>query len=271
MVAVKQYIFKKEVGKQMKALILAAGYATRLYPLTLNRAKPLLKVNGKRIIDYIVDKINQINEIDKIYVVTNQKFSEQLRDWAGDTKNAKPIKVINDRTLSNDDRLGAIGDIDLAVREEKIEDDLLVVAGDNLFEFDLKDFLSFAKENPHFPSIAVHDIKKKELASLYGVLEIDRRHKVMCFEEKPKDPKSTIISTCIYYFPRSKLNLVEMYLNVSEKKDEPGNLIRWLTENDAVYAFVFDQPWYDIGSKESLEEVKKNMPACRQAGREGGK
>lgn len=240
----------------MKALILAAGYATRLYPLTLNKAKPLLPVGKKTMIDRVVDNILAVKEVDAIYVVTNQKFSKQFGDWAKKKKGTVPINVINDRTLSNDDRLGAIGDIGLSINEAKIKDDLLVVAGDNLFEFDLEGFVDFAKKKGELPSIAVYDIKKREMASLYGVLEIDGDAKVISFEEKPKEPKSTLVSTCIYYFPKPKLHLVDKYLNTSAKKDAPGNYIRWLAENEGVYAFAFEEAWYDIGSKESYEEVK---------------
>jgi glucose-1-phosphate thymidylyltransferase len=240
----------------MKALILAAGYATRLYPLTLNRAKPLLPVGEKTMIDRVIDKLNMIDEVDIIYVVTNQKFSRQFSDWAVAKKNSKPIVVINDKTLSNDDRLGAIGDIGLAIREGGIADDLIVVAGDNLFEFDLNAFVRFAQRKSS-PAIAVHDIREKKLASLYGVLEIDDNAKVMRFHEKPAQPQSTLVSTCIYYFPKSKLKLVGTYLNSSEKQDAPGNYIKWLAENDEVHAFAFTEAWYDIGDKESLNEVQK--------------
>ncbi|PIU40778.1 MAG: hypothetical protein COS99_08850 [Candidatus Omnitrophica bacterium CG07_land_8_20_14_0_80_42_15] len=248
---------KQGISNGVKALLLAAGYATRLYPLTLNTAKPLLPVGKKLMIDHTVDKILKIKEIDKIYVVTNQKFFEQFKEWAKVKKCALPIQVVNDKTLSNDDRLGAIGDIGLTISEGKIDDSLLVIAGDNLFDFALEKFLKFAKGKSPVSSIAVYDIKKKEIAGLYGVLEIDTNAKVISFEEKPKNPKSTLISTCIYYFPKAKLNLVKKYLDTSEKKDAPGNYIKWLSENDGVCAFAFDEAWYDIGSKESYEEVKK--------------
>jgi len=241
----------------VKALILAAGYATRLYPLTLNKAKPLLSVGEKSMIDHLVDKINEIQKIDKIYVVTNQKFSQQFEDWARAKKNLKPIEIINDKTLSNDDRLGAIGDIALSIKDKAVKDDLMVVAGDNLFKFSLRKFLDFAQQKSPFPTIAVHDIKKKEFASLYGVLEIDNSAKIIRFEEKPKEPRSTLVSTCVYYFPEKKLNLVDKYLSSSEKSDAPGNYIKWLAENEGAYAFAFSEAWYDIGSKASYEEVKK--------------
>jgi len=241
----------------MKALILAAGYATRLYPLTLNKAKPLLPVGGKTMIDRVVDKIEAIGEVDKVYVVTNQKFSDQFKEWAVSRKGRVPIEVINDKTLSNDDRLGAIGDIGLSIKEAKIDDELLVVAGDNLFDLDLNRFREFALSKGSFPSIAAYDIKEKGLATLYGVLEVDGSAKVIRFEEKPKEPRSTLVSTCIYYFPRQRLSLVDRYLSMSEKKDAPGNYIRWLAEGEGAYAFVFNEAWYDIGSKASYEEVKK--------------
>jgi len=241
----------------MKALILAAGYATRLYPLTLNKAKPLLPIGGRTMIDRVVDNIITVEDVDAIYVVTNQKFTEQFEKWAQDEKRQVPVSVINDKTLSNDDRLGAIGDIGLSIKDARVNDDLLVVAGDNLFDFKLSDFVNFARAKSPYPSIAVYDVKDKEQASLYGILEIDNDAKVIDFEEKPKEPKSTLASTCIYYFPKSKLGLVSKYLTSGKKKDAPGNYIKWLAENEGVYAYAFQEAWYDIGSKASYEEVKK--------------
>ena len=241
----------------MKGLILAAGYATRLYPLTKDKAKPLLPVGGKTMIDRVLDKILAVGEVDTVFVVTNQKFSEQFAGWADSGKRQVPVRVINDKTLSNDDRLGAIGDIGLSITEGGIADDLLVVAGDNLFDLDLREFVRFAREKDPYPSIAVYDVKDKEQASLYGVLALDDDARVVSFEEKPKNPKSTLASTCIYYFPKAKLDLVGKYLNTSGKKDAPGNYIKWLAENEGVYAYAFSEAWYDIGSRASYEEVKK--------------
>ncbi len=239
----------------MKALILAAGYATRLYPLTRHFPKPLLEVNKRPIIDYIVDNVSRIEEIDEIFVITNSKFFPKFKKWAKTVKSPKKISVINDMTCGLKDRRGAIGDMYYAIIKNKIQDDLLVIGGDNLFDKDLRGFTKFALlKRPH-PSIGVFDIKNKNKARSYGVIKIDRSKKIIDFQEKPKIPVSTNVAMCLYYFPASKLDLVGEYLSSrSNKNDATGFYIDWLRKNETVYGYIFGGKWFDIGQ---LEFYKK--------------
>ena len=175
----------------MKALILAAGYATRLYPLTKEYPKPLLKVGAKPIIDYIIEKLSAVNDIDEIIVVTNSKFISIFKKWAREIKVSKTITLIDDLTKDLADRRGAIGDMDFVIDQRHIQDDLLIVGGDNLFEDQLHEFLSFAKDKTPSPVIGIYDIKNKEQAAKYGVLKMDNDNRVIDFEEKPQTPQST--------------------------------------------------------------------------------
>jgi len=240
----------------MKALILAAGYATRLYPLTISKPKPLLPVGEKPMIDYIMDKLEPLSEIDEVYVVTNNRFYKHFEEWRSNHSSSKKMTIINDKTLTNDDRLGAIGDIQLVLDEAKIDEDLLVIAGDNLFVFKMGDFIDFAKKNaPNF-SIVLHNIGSREEARRYGVVKVDENKKLIKFTEKPQEPESTLVAICLYYFPKEKLSRVGEYLKQSKHKDAPGNYISWLVQNDNVYGFIFDDEWYDIGDKNIYEKIK---------------
>lgn len=195
----------------MKVLILAAGYATRLYPLTKEYPKPLLTVKNRPIINYILDKIKEIEEIDEIMVVTNSKFISRFRNWKRKLSNNIKITLIDDLTKDNAKRLGAIGDMEFAIKKKNIRDDLLVIGGDNLFDGSLKDFISFAKSKNDSPVIGAFDIKNKLQASKYGVLKLGKANRILDFQEKPDNPKSSLVAMCLYYFPKNKLELIQEY------------------------------------------------------------
>lgn len=240
----------------MKLLILAAGYAVRLQPLTLHTPKPLLPIGGKKIIDRILDKAAQIKDVDSIYVVSNHKFFQNFVEWQKKCKFGNKISVIDDNTMTNETRLGAIRDMELAIRDKAIDDDLLIIAGDNLFDLRLEKFLSFAKKHSDGISIALYDVGSLETAKKFGVVHIDKTNRVIDFEEKPEKPKSTLISTGIYYFPKEKIADIKKYVNVEGAKlDAPGYYIKWLSVNDRVYGFSFSQDWYDIGDMESYKKA----------------
>jgi glucose-1-phosphate thymidylyltransferase len=239
----------------MTILILAAGYATRLYPLTLERPKPLLEVGSRTILSYIFEKIGRIRKVDNCFIVTNQKFFGHFKKWVAESGIA--AEVINDETTTNEDRLGAIRDIEFAVKKKGIDDELLVIGGDNLFEFDLEVFLDFAKARTPAATLALFDIKDVKKASLYGVAKIDASAKVIDFKEKPQKPDSTLIATCVYYFPKEKLKLILEYVSSGKGQDAPGNYIKWLSERGQMYGYVFKEPWYDIGDLKSLKEADK--------------
>ena len=240
----------------MKALILAAGYGTRLYPLTLNKPKPLLEVAGKPIIEYIIEKIEKVKDIDELYIVTNNKFHTHFTNWSKNYNSKTPIKVINDMTLSDQDKLGAIGDMKFVIDKEKIDDDLLVLGGDNLFEFNLQDFINFFNEKQS-NIVALYDVKDKEIAKRMSIVELDSENKLVSFEEKPENPKSTLIAICCYLYKKQTLPRINEYLEKGNNPDAPGYFIQWLHKNDQVYGWVFTESWFDIGSKEQLEEADR--------------
>jgi len=238
----------------MKALILAAGYATRLYPLTLDKPKPLLKVGSKTITDRLMENIDRVKDIDEAYIVTNNKFASHFDQWAKASAYKKPIRVINDRTLTNETRLGAIGDMELVVKEAAISDDLIVLGGDNLFEFELSSFVDFAKSKGA-SAVALLDVKSIDEAKRFGIAALDEEDRVIEFTEKPAEPKSTLAAMCVYYFPKAKLKLLEKYIATGSNKDQPGHYIKWLSENDKVYGYRFVGEWFDIGDKKLLKEA----------------
>ena len=246
----------------MKVLILAAGYATRLYPLTKDKAKPLLPIKGRPIINFIIKGIEPLDEVDKIYVVTNQKFYDIFCQWRDDYRFDKEIEIINDETLQDETKLGAIGDIDYVIKKRDIKDDLLIVAGDNLFNFNLTEFRDKAKKVAPAVSLGIYDVKEKELAKLYGVVSLNDNNQILELQEKPKMPKSSLIAVGVYLIPKEKLGLIHNYLGEGNTPDEPGYFIRWLCQKDRVYGIPLVGEWFDIGSLESYHkanEVWKKM------------
>jgi glucose-1-phosphate thymidylyltransferase len=246
----------------MKALILAAGYATRLYPLTKDYPKSLLAVKQRAIIDFIIDKLDSLDAVDEIIIVTNSKFISQFRKWQKKQSTDKPIHLVDDLTKDNASRLGAIGDMDFVINEKRLRDDLLVVGGDNLFEDGLSGFLRFAQERrKKSPVIGVHQLKDKAHASKYGVLKLDKKNKIVDFQEKPARPKSRLVAMCLYYFPKEKLGLVRKYMQrrTRKKADAVGLYINWLSRKVAVYAYIFGGRWYDIGDHKFYAHAKDNF------------
>lgn len=237
----------------MKCILLCAGYATRLFPLTENFPKALLKVGEKSIIDYILDKVNEINEIDEIYLVTNAKYAPHFQKWAIEKNNKKTIHVYNDGTSSNDDRLGAIGDIQFTIDKASIDDDILVLATDNLFDFKLSDFNEFYKTRSA-PCVCV---RKEDFESLkrLGVALLDSDMKILDFEEKPADPKSEYAVYAEYIYPKEVIPMIKQYLKEGNSCDAPGNLVAYLYKKMPTYAYEFEGPCYDIGTHEALAEV----------------
>jgi glucose-1-phosphate thymidylyltransferase len=251
---------KKTKKTIMKALILAAGYATRLYPLTKEYPKPLLLVKERPIIDYIIDKLKSLNEIDEIIVVTNSKFISKFKEWAAGIKIGKPIFVVDDLTKDLSDRRGAVGDMDFVITNKKLKDDLLVIGGDNLLGDGLQGFLDFSKSHKDSPAIGVYDINDLSLAHKYGVVKLNRGKRIIDFKEKPKNPKSTLVAMCLYYFPKSKIDLSRQYLLAEgAKHDATGFYIDWLRKKEAVFGFVFQGRWYDIGDHHFYNEAKEKF------------
>jgi len=243
-------------------LVLAAGYATRLYPLTENLPKPLLNVGNKTILEHIFAKLEAVKGVSEVYVVTNDKFYSTFLNWSKTLKSTFNIKILNDGTKSNEDRLGAVGDINFVVQQERINDDLMVIAGDNLFGFSLLGFTDFFKKK-NSSIVAFHDLKDKhKVKSKYGI-GIMQGSRVVDFEEKPTEPKSSLASTACYFFKKNDLLHIQNLVKTG-KVDAPGNLIKYLAEKSEVHGFVFDEHWFDVGSFESLEEAKKLYERCEK-------
>lgn len=240
----------------MQSLILAAGYATRLYPLTLNTPKPLLPVKGRCMIDYLTEKINVLSEVENIYVVTNDRFCQAFSEWKNSAYSKKRVTIINDHTPNNDNRLGAIGDINFVLEQEEINDDLLVIAGDNLFDFSLADFVSFFKQK-RASVLAVYDTHDKQLiAKKLGCLELDDEQRITSFNEKPEHPTTTLAATACYLFTQEDLALLKQCLKDKQRLDNSGDFVSYLISKKPVYGFTFSGKWHDIGTKEQYELVK---------------
>jgi glucose-1-phosphate thymidylyltransferase len=233
----------------VKALILGAGYATRLRPLTDTIPKQLLPVGGRPMVDWILDRIVETSA-DEIHLVTNARFAADFERWAAD----KDVRVHNDGTTSNEDRLGAIGDI----RFVGLDDDLLVVAGDNLFDFSLADYESYWRAKGG-SCVAVHDVGDRELAKKYGIVDVDDDDRVTNFVEKPDDPPTTLCATATYLYRRDDAARIATYLEEGNPPDQPGNFIAWLHTRAPVYAYRFPGEWYDIGDAAQLLEADNRM------------
>ena len=250
----------------MKTVILAAGYGTRLYPLTIDKPKALLEVGGKTILDRLVKKIELIKDNDEIFIVTNEKFTKSFENWVKSVKYSTKISVINDKTISNETRLGAIGDINLALNREKIDDDLLITGSDNLFELDLREFVKFSITKKPSSSMMLFDVKDIKFATKYGICALDENNKIINFEEKPAVPKSTLAATALYFIPKEIVPKIHEYMKTDLSKDAPGNLMKWLAGEDKVFGYVLESAWYDIGDIESLKKADMEFSAKEKKG-----
>ncbi len=238
----------------MQCVLLAAGYATRLYPLTENMPKALLKLGDKTILEMVTDKIDEVSDVENIYIVTNEKFYKQFEKWCESYKGPKKVKVINDHTTSNDNRLGAIGDLKYVIDTENINDEILVMASDNIFDFSLCDFVDMYRSK-NADMICAHTIENKEDLHSMGVVELDGDGKVTSFEEKPKQPESDLGVPPFYLYKRDTLPLIDKYLKEGNNPDAPGHFIPWLIGKNDVYAYVFDAVRIDIGTPESYYDA----------------
>jgi glucose-1-phosphate thymidylyltransferase len=243
----------------MKVLILAAGYATRLYPLTLTTPKPLLPVAGKPMVEYVLDNLAPIAGIDRIYVVTNARFAGHFQEWA-DAYRANKAKldftIVNDGSTDDSNKLGAIGDINYVLKTQNVDDDLIVVAGDNLFSQSLEEFGELCREKKA-PVLALYDVGNLEEIKKYNSISTDTAGRITFFEEKPKTPTSTLTGIALYYYPKSTLPLIRQYIADGNNPDQPGRLVQWLYPRIPFYTWTVPGLWYDIGSKETLEEANK--------------
>jgi glucose-1-phosphate thymidylyltransferase len=237
----------------MKAVILAAGYATRLYPLTLDRPKALLSVGGRSMLERLLEQLEGVDGLDEVYVVTNSKFAGAFRDWATGRSGLR-VQIVDDGTVDEESRLGAIGDLDLTIREAELDDDLIVLAGDNLFSESIAPFPAFALAKGG-AALGVYDVGDLEAIRRYAVIELDGDDRVTRLEEKPDEPRSTLAGIALYFYPRTVRGLVTEYLAEGNNPDQPGRLVQWLYPRTPVYGWRVPGRWYDVGSKETLAEA----------------
>jgi len=224
----------------MKVLILAAGYGTRMYPLVKDTPKALLEINNKPLINYILDRIGSIKGLNEVIIVTNDKFYKAFEEWAcQQSAFSHPITVVNDNTSTPDDRLGSIGDIDYVFKQINLDDDVLVIGSDNLFDYNINEYVQFSSDKSPSITVGLYDIGNMEEAKKFGVVSIAKDGKVESFEEKPEQPKSSLVAMCFYYLPKKSLGLIGQYLIESNKSDKAGDFICWQYQKKDVYGFKF--------------------------------
>ncbi|HKR12144.1 MAG TPA: nucleotidyltransferase family protein [Pyrinomonadaceae bacterium] len=243
----------------MKLIILAAGYATRLYPLTLNQPKPLLPVAGKPMLEHVIDNLNTIDAIDHAYIVTNEKFADHFQRWA-DGYNRPNLtfgfSIVNDHSTDDSNKLGAIGDMHLVLTKHEIDEDIIVVGGDNLFSDDLREFGDYCLQKKA-PVTGVYDVGDLESIRKYNSIEIDEEGRITYFKEKPVDPKSTLTGIALYFYPRTSLPLIQEYIAAGNNPDQPGRLVQWMYSRVPFYTWEVPGLWFDVGSIETLEEANR--------------
>lgn len=240
----------------MECILLAAGYATRLYPLTKDRPKALLMLGSKTILDRVCEKIEEVPEVNNIYIVTNHRFASQFEDWAKTYTGKKHIKVLDDGTTDNDNRLGAIGDMHYVLKKEKINDEILVMASDNVFDFSLNEMVQMYRDK-NCDLISAHYVEDLEDLRQMGVVELGEDNLVAGFVEKPSEPKTHYGAPPFYFYKKETLALIDRYLDEGNNPDAPGHFIPWLIKQTPVYAYTFDVMTIDIGTPKTYAEAQK--------------
>ena len=242
----------------MKALILAAGYAVRLYPLTKNFPKPLLKINNKPIISYIVERLEELKEISTIYIVTNQRYFHHFESWKNQANTKIPIEIINDQTETEETKLGGIGDIVFTIKNKNTNDDLLIIAGDNIFDFSLQPMMRYFQQHKK-DTISLVEKDNIEELKRGGIVTLDKNNKIIKFIEKPKHPPTNLYSNCLYIFTKDTVRLYQIYLEQGNNPDQPGRFVQWLYTRKEVHGFVNKGRIFDIGTHESLKRARKEF------------
>jgi glucose-1-phosphate thymidylyltransferase len=243
----------------MEALILGAGYATRLYPLTKDQPKPLLPVGGVPILERIANAIAPIAGLRRLHVVTNHKFADHYGRWEQGyrARSPVPVEIHDDQTTTPENRLGAIGDIRFVIDRAKIDDDLLIVAGDNILPPGVEDFVRFARSMT--TAVCLKRFETPDLVSLYSAVLLDPAGKVIDFEEKPKKPKSLLVSIGLYHYGKPHVPLFRKYLEAGNNKDAPGYFLQWAHKQVDIYGYFSDGAWFDIGDLESYKKADQLM------------
>jgi glucose-1-phosphate thymidylyltransferase len=245
----------------MKCLILAAGYATRLYPLTENFPKPLLEVQGKTILDHLIDDIDAMGAVDEYVVISNHKFAHHFENWA--KNKTQKITVVDDGTSSNETRLGAVRDIQFAIDTLSLDDDALVIAGDNLLDFSLTKFIAYAQDKKTSCIMRYFEQSEQKLHKC-GVVEIDENDRILSMEEKPAEPKTHWCCPPFYFYTKDDARLVKVGIERGCGVDAPGSYIAWLAGEVPVHAMEMPGRRYDIGNLESYEKVQKEYGGIKR-------
>ncbi|MFB6121188.1 MAG: sugar phosphate nucleotidyltransferase [Halobacteriaceae archaeon] len=232
----------------MKAVVLAGGYATRLWPITKNRPKMFLPIGDTVMIDHVFDALEDDDRISEVYVSTNERFADDFREHLAERPYEKPTLTVEE-TTAEDEKLGVVGALAQLVEREGVEEDTLVIAGDNVISFAISDFLDFF-EAQGTPALAAYDVGSPEKTTAYSVVELDG-DRVVDFEEKPDDPQSSLISIACYAFTADTLPMLSEYLAGGNNPDEPGWFMQWLQNRETVHAYSFDGAWFDIGTPQS--------------------
>ena len=240
----------------MIGVILAGGYAIRLYPLTKNLAKPLLQIGEKPVIDYIIEKLLRVNEINRVIITTNEKFEHQFKEWLSHRWHHN-IELKIEKNCREEDKLGALRAIEEIVRDVN-DEDYMIIAGDNIFSSDLTGIVK-TYQDMKAPIVGVYNIKDRETAKNFSIIKMNMEQRIISFEEKPARPKSTMVGTCIYIFPRKSLKRIHEYLNNGNNPDSPGHFIEWLCKRERIQGYVLQGYWYDIGTSETYQEAKKHF------------
>ena len=248
----------------MKAILTCAGYASRLWPLTKDTPKPLLEVKNRPIIEHIIDRVAELPEVNEVYVVTNKKFFSNFNEWAKSRPQKIPVKILNDGTVANEDRLGQVGDIKFVIEKESVKDDVLIVAGDNLFNFSLLEAYEEFKRHGRIINPLWESKSYKAARESGSVVLSEKDGSFAEFMEKSPSPKSTLLSLGIYFFPRSKLSMISRYLKEGNNADKMGYFLTWLMEHEKVYGRIYFDKWFDIGWIESLEEARQKFKPKNQ-------
>ena len=237
----------------MKCLILAAGYATRLYPLTENFPKPLLMVGEKNILEWLIDDIDSSGEVDEYVLISNHKYYPHFVDWARGRR--EKITVLDDGTDSNENRLGAVKDVEFAINTLGISDDLLIIAGDNVLDFSLTTFISYAKERCASSVMRYFESDEKKLRKC-GVVMVDSSDRIISLEEKPQSPKSNWCTPPFYFYVKEDAAKISRAITEGCGTDAPGSLVGWMCKESVMYSMEMKGKRYDIGNLESYEKVK---------------
>ena len=239
----------------MKCLILAAGYATRLYPLTENYPKPLLQIGEKSILDWLLDDIHAGGHVEEYIVISNHKYAPQFLAWAED--HPLPIRVLDDGTVTNETRLGAVCDIQFAIEQLKLDDDLLIIAGDNVLDFSLTRFLDYALEKNSSCAMRYYEQDEKRLRKS-GVAELGENGRLISLEEKPAQPKSHWCTPPFYFYKAEDTRRIAEAVADGCGTDAPGSLLAWICRHCVVYSMEMPGSRFDIGNLESYEAVKRS-------------